>query len=118
MHAKSVFDLSACVVYVSQQVLSFELSERPCTVVPAVTSTFALALLTQVLLVGLSSWLVSSTSQFVGTMFAVGFALGVGRVIGFNPCSGGSRGWLQGGSGPELWGTRSDETFGVPWIST
>ena len=86
---------------------------RPCKVVPVVAPRFLLVLLTQVFLVGFSSWLVRSpvslsTSEdgegdyievpsgdgfysllFVGTVFAVGFTMGVGSAVCFNPFSGG-----------------------------
>ena len=121
--------------------LSFELSFRPCMVVLAVSSTFSLALLTQVFLVGFSSWLVSSPSQpSVGTevlstsedgegnyievpscgdffsLLSVGTKYPVGFTLGVGSViciNPFSWVWLQDGSGLELQDTQSDETFGI-----
>ena len=65
VHAEAVFDLSACVVYTTQQFLSFALSFPPCMVVPAGSSTLTLPLLTQVVLVGFSLWLAGVPPQSV-----------------------------------------------------
>ena len=71
---------------------------------------------------GRARWLHRPSCDESYSFFLVGtvFALGVGSVICFNPFSGGFVGWPQGGSGPDLRGTRgrTKETLGVPLIST